>query len=160
MILSADAHASIASRKAGWLTGTFTQTYATPKIWRGFPGDTGPPSLEGKAIASFQAGVTIPFDAWLPDFTSADSDKFHARMGVIGSEAGLSLPGSDNGEGAIDVAHWFSTYPQAARMCKMFNEHTGKFAFFDSPDAPFKEPIVGTPFTIVSDKIDMSALSA
>ena len=147
-------------RADGWLTGTFSQRFAEPLIWRGFPGDVGAPPSAGKAIALFETGLTIPFDDWLPSFTAPDVDLFHDKMGVIGSEAGLPLKGSDAGEGNLDVAHWFSTYGQAARFCKDFNARTGEFAFIDTPDAPYKEPIAGTPYTIVDDIINFGAFDA
>lgn len=146
------------ARSDGWLTGEFRQLYGRPQIWRGYPGDQGPPNLKGKAMGIYSAKLGIPLEPdFIASFTSPDSDKLHAANGVTGSLVGTTSAGSDLPEGNLSVVHFHNNLKQAKGLVDMFNEKKPPFDEIVAAGV-LKEPIRGAAYQVVSDKTDEAAI--
>jgi len=146
------------AREAGWLTGTFHQSYVEPKIWRGYPGDSGPPPLKGKAFGVYSAKLGIPLDPdFIGSFTSPDSDKLHDANGVLGSVVGTTLKGSDIGTKDLSVTHFHGSYKKACGLVDQFNSRSPPFDGIVAAGV-LKEPIEGMAYEVVADTIDLDAI--
>ncbi|XRB02492.1 hypothetical protein NFJ02_14g18460 [Pycnococcus provasolii] len=86
-------------RDAGWLTGTFNNTFYTPALYRGARPGPPPPGLSSRAFPAKSRGILIASasasTASVESLTSTPSDEFHKRTSVINTIAGPVVSSKD-----------------------------------------------------------------
>ena len=141
-------------RKEGWLTGDFG--YFANDV-QGFRGPSPPPNMKGKGVGVYVFECALPFGEWLPQFTSADSDKLHAAAGITNSAVGIAsaasgVPSPAKGKGFTGaVWHFHKTGKQAKAFCDKFSAHDEE-PFKSIVGPVLKEGFFAKPYTVYADK--------
>ena len=104
-------------RDAGWVGTDLTQWSASTGFLRGANPKTGYPDdwKKGTGVGVYDFGLKIPYEEWVPQFTSPESDQLHDAAGVFFSAVGPDEKGTEHQSKyrSVQVIHAHKNLKQA-----------------------------------------------
>ena len=112
-------------RDAGWVGTDLTQWTYNLNFFRGANPKTGYPDdwKKGSGVGLYTFGLKMPYEEWVPLFTSPESDQLHDGAGIYSDIVGPQVKGSEftSKYRAITVAHAHKNLKQARGFADKFN---------------------------------------
>ena len=112
-------------RDAGWVGTDLTQLTYNLNFFRGANPKTGYPDdwKKGSGVGLYTVGLKIPYEEWVPQFTSPESDQLHDAAGIYSDIVGPQVKGSEftSKYRGITVAHVHKNLKQAQAFADKFN---------------------------------------
>ena len=137
-------------RDAGWVGTDLTQWSASTGFLRGANPKTGYPDdwKKGTGVGVYDFGLKIPYEEWVPQFTSPESDQLHDAAGIYSDIVGPQVKGSEFTfkYRGITVAHVHKNLKQAQAFADKFNAA-------DSPPFDQIKDLVDNPQVVVLEVV-------
>ena len=137
-------------RDAGWVGTDLTQLTYNLNFFRGANPKTGYPDdwKKGSGVGLYTVGLKIPYEEWVPQFTSPESDQLHDAAGIYSDVVGPQVKGSEftSKYRGITVAHVHKNLKQAQAFADKFNAA-------DSPPFDQIKDLVDNPQVVVLEVV-------